>query len=117
MTRRPTIRVLLAAVSFALVLGASALTGERKLSYRLAANFLRLPEGLSLGLVSGLGFDSKDNLFVLCRAKPHVFAFDKDGKYLRSWNGEDFDTPHGLRIDADDNVWIADMASHVVQQF
>jgi sugar lactone lactonase YvrE len=117
MTRRPTIRVLLVAVSFALALGASALTGERKLSYRLSPNFLQLPAGMSLGLVSGLGFDSKDNLFVLCRAKPHVFVFDKDGKYLRSWNGDDFTTPHGLRIDADDNVWIADMASHVVQKF
>ena len=42
--------------------------------------------------------------------------FAPDGKFLRSWDG-DFTTPHGLRIDADDNVWIADMDNHLVQKF
>jgi DNA-binding beta-propeller fold protein YncE len=43
-------------------------------------------------------------------------VFDKDGKHLRSWGG-DFTTPHGIRVAADGNVWIADMANHLVQKF
>jgi DNA-binding beta-propeller fold protein YncE len=45
-----------------------------------------------------------------------VMVFDLDGKFLRSWNGT-FKTPHGLRIDRDDHLWIADMANHLVQKF
>jgi sugar lactone lactonase YvrE len=114
--KRPTFRILLVAASIGLVLGASALTGEKKLSYRLVPNSIQPPPGATLNGVSGLAIDSKDNLFLLQREKPYVMVFDKDGKHVRSWNGE-FTTPHGIRIDDKDNVWIADMANHLVQKF
>jgi DNA-binding beta-propeller fold protein YncE len=116
MRYRPTLRVLLAGISFALVAGASTFTQEAKLTYRLIPNPIQLPEGVALGGVSGLDVDSKDNLFVLQRTSPYVMVYDRDGKFLRSWDG-DFKTPHGLRIDKNGNVWIADMANHLVQKF
>src|SRR5438128_9822879 len=115
----PTVRIALGLVALAVVAGATALTGEKagpKLEFQLVANWPTLPAGMKLGGISAVATDSKDNVYLLHRLKPFVLVFDKDGKFLRSWNG-DFKTPHGLRIDADGNVWIADMANHLVQKF
>jgi DNA-binding beta-propeller fold protein YncE len=118
---RPTLRFFLLVLSIAAIAisaGASALTGEKspKLEYRLSADWPKLPEGMKLGGISAVASDSKDNVYLLQRIKPHVLVFGSDGKFVRSWNG-DFKTPHGLRIDKDDNLWIADMANHLVQKF
>ncbi len=37
-----------------------------------------------------------------------VFQFDKDGKILRRWGAGMFVWPHGIDVDDDGNVWIAD---------
>jgi sugar lactone lactonase YvrE len=98
------------------VAGASTFSQGSKLRYRLVADPVQVPKDVVLGEVTGLGVDSKDNLYLLRREKPYVLVFDKKGKHLRSWNG-DFKTPHGLRIDATDHVWIADVGNHLVQKF
>jgi sugar lactone lactonase YvrE len=116
MKRHPAVRVLLLAVSFAVVAGAGAFSQGSKLAYRLVADPIELPRGVDIGEVTGLDVDSRDNLYVLRRAKPYVLVFDKAGKHLRSWNG-DFKVPHGLRIDRSDHVWIADTGNHLVQEF
>jgi DNA-binding beta-propeller fold protein YncE len=94
------------------------LTGEKAppLEFRQVADWPTLPANVKLGGISAVATDSKDNVFLLQRIKPFVLVFDRDGKFLRSWNG-DFKTPHGLRFDKDDNLWIADMANHLVQKF
>jgi DNA-binding beta-propeller fold protein YncE len=116
---RPILRLLLLFGAVGIVVAAAALSGAKdapKLDYQLAADWPTLPDGMKLDGVSAAAIDAKDNVLVLQRAKPFVLVFDRDGKFLRSWNG-DFKTPHGLRIDADGNVWIADMANHLVQKF
>jgi DNA-binding beta-propeller fold protein YncE len=115
---RSVLRLFVFVLSIGIVAGASALTGEKKakLDYKLVADWPQLPEGMKLGGISAVASDSKDNVYVLHRIKPHVLVFGSDGKFLRSWSA-DFKTPHGLRIDADDNLWIADMANHIVQKF
>ena len=116
MKHTPIFRVLLFVLSVAVVAGAGTFSQGTKLAYRLVADPIQVPAGVTLGEVTGLDVDSKDNLFVLRRAKPYVMVFDKTGKHLRSWNG-DFKTPHGLRIDRSDHVWIADTGNHLVQKF
>ncbi|MBM3995092.1 MAG: hypothetical protein FJ303_13205 [Planctomycetes bacterium] len=116
---RLSVRVLLGLASIAIVIGTTALTFETpgpRLEYKLVADWPTLPPGMKFEGISAAACDAKDSLFVLHRVKPYVMVFDKDGKLLRSWNG-DFKTPHGLRIDSDGNVWIADMANHLVQKF
>jgi sugar lactone lactonase YvrE len=116
MKHSPTLRILLVGVSIAVVAGATSFSQAPKLAYRLVPNPIQVPAGVVLSGFSGLDVDSKDNLFVLQRTEPHVMVFDKDGKHVRSWNG-DFKTPHGLRIDKSDHVWIADVDNHLVQKF
>lgn len=113
---RPSLRLLLLLASVAIVAGATAFTGAKKLEYQLVADWPTLPDGMKLDGISGAATDANDNVFLLNRSKPYVLVFDKTGKFLRSWNG-DFKTPHGLRIDKEGNVWIADMANHLVQKF
>ncbi len=115
----PTLRFVLLCLSLGIIAGATALTGEKsrpKLEYQLVANWPNLPAGMKLGGISAVASDSKDNIYLLHRLKPYVLVLDKDGKLVRSFDG-DFKTPHGLRIDKDDNLWIADMANHLVQKF
>ena len=113
----PIVRVALFLVTAGLLAGATALTGEKTpLEYRLVADWPTLPADLKLGGISAVATDAKDNVYLLHRVKPYVVVFDSAGKFLKSWNG-DFKTPHGLRIDAEGNLWIADMANHLVQKF
>ncbi len=112
-------RLVLLGCAVAIVAGASALTGEKsapKLEFTQVDNWPAWPDNVPRGGVSASAVDSKDNVYLLHRIKPYVLVFDKAGKHLRSWDG-DFKTPHGLRIDADGNIWIADMANHLVQKF
>lgn len=55
-----------------------------------------------------------------------VFQFDLDGKLLRQWGAHTFAWPHGMHVDKDGNVWIADATGfganppdlgHVVMKF
>jgi DNA-binding beta-propeller fold protein YncE len=114
-----SLRVFLMLVALAIVGGATALTGEKtgpKLEFKLVDNWPILDAGMKLGGISAVASDSKDNVYLLQRTKPYVVVLGKDGKVASSWNG-DFTTPHGLRIDKNDIVWIADMDNHLVQKF
>jgi DNA-binding beta-propeller fold protein YncE len=115
--RRSAVRLLSLLLAFALVGVAMALTSEQgpKLEFKLVENWPVL-DGTKLGGISAVASDSKDNIYLLQRTKPFVLVLGKDGKVARSWNG-DFTTPHGMRIDKNDNVWIADMDNHLVQKF
>jgi peptidylamidoglycolate lyase len=92
-----------------------------------------LPEGELLGAVAGVGVDSHDNVFVFRRAgrvwlsadgdptpitRPTVLIFDGcTGRLLSSWGEDRFAMPHGLAVDADDNVWLTDVVLHQVYKF
>lgn len=109
--------LMLASLALFLAL-ATASTGEKKTpDYRLDPKAFTLPDGATFGGVSGVAVDSKDRIFVLQRSKPHVLVLDKAGKQIASWTHDSFKVPHGLRVAPDDSLWIADMSSHLVQNF
>lgn len=90
-----------------------------------------LPEGMVLGQVSGVAVDSHNHVFIFHRAEnswatdkthpiivPTVLCFDgESGKLLASWGENRFLEPHGLRVDAHDNVWVTDRALQQVFKF
>jgi sugar lactone lactonase YvrE len=46
-----------------------------------------------------------------------VIAINRDGRVLRSWGRGMFTVPHGIRVDADGNIWTVDAGSSVVLKF
>ncbi len=54
-----------------------------------------------------------------CEGRPEapLMAFDPDGRLLRAWGEGLTSFPHGLGIDADGNLWVADQGGHQVLKF
>jgi hypothetical protein len=93
-----------------------------------------LPEGWTLGQVSGIAVDGQDNIWVVhrprtmdddekgaqktppetrcCQPAPAVMQFAPDGRLLKSWGGTGgagYGWPkneHGIHVDREGNVWI-----------
>ena len=72
--------------------------------------------------------DSKDNVYVVDRNNHRIQKFNSDGEFLLMWgrnggdgtsgNGEgEFNYPHEIAIDKNDNVYIADSRNHRIQVF
>ena len=100
--------------------------------YQVVHGWPELPEGKLLGHVTGIGVNSRNEVFVFRRAEnsvssgtptqpiagPAVMVFAAaSGKLITSWGEGKFTLPHGLTIDAEDNVWVTDVALHQVLKF
>jgi sugar lactone lactonase YvrE len=84
------------------------------LAYTLVPQAVALPEGTVMGAPASVAFDARGHLFVLTRGERAFFEFDADGKLLRSFGDRLFTRAHGLRIDAEGNLWATDVGAHVV---
>jgi len=83
----------------------------------VSAGFLKFPDEVKLGAVSGVAVDSQDHIYVLQRGEPPLLAFDAEGTYLHGWGQGLFKVAHGLRVDRNDNVWTTDNGNHVLRKF
>jgi DNA-binding beta-propeller fold protein YncE len=127
--------------------GAALFVGQARLEAALAGQAVQapyfevdpywpkpLPNGWLLGMVIGVGVDSRDHVYIVhrgaatlnarteagyplvgpcCSAAPPVLEFDPEGNLVRSWGGKQEGAPytwpgsnHGIAIDHMDNVWI-----------
>jgi peptidylamidoglycolate lyase len=100
-------------------------------SYRLVANWPSIPADFRLGEVAGVALDSHGHVFVFQRAgrgwdtgtvapisEATVLQFDgTSGQLLAKWGAGRFRLPHGLSVDANNNIWLTDAALHQVFKF
>ena len=121
-------------LAFAALLGTSSLvaqSGIPDLTYS-SIDLLKTPPNVYVGEVSGVGANSKGQIFVYTRTG-HPYAtlgdnrtfshggsrllmFDPGGKFVSEW-GQDvygFNAAIGLRVDPQDNVWTIDVAANQV---
>lgn len=84
------------------------------LNYKPAPNSLNLPAGMNFGEVAGVALNSKGHILVFHRGSRPLVEFDSSGKFVRTLGEGLFKSAHGLRIDANDNIWITDIGSHLV---
>lgn len=93
----------------------------------------QLPEGETLGQVSGIGCDSKGDVWVFHRgarawlpdpakagpiAEAAVWRLDgKSGRRLAAWGAKTFLLPHGLTVDGRDHLWLTDVGRHQVFEY
>ena len=97
--------------------------------FQSVPDFLKLPADLYLGEVAGVAINSKDHLFVLSRGNStgpayaasaaQLLEFDADGRFLREigHNLYAWSYAHSVKIDRDDNIWVADKGSDMVIKF
>jgi streptogramin lyase len=100
-----------------------------EIAFDSAENFLRLPEGVNFGEVSGIAVNSKKHVFVLSRANTsgpaygaaaaQLLEFDPSGNFIREIgkNLYAWSFAHTVRVDAHDNIWVTDKGSDMVVRF
>src|SRR5690349_9098169 len=103
--------------------------GVPEIAYRSVPGFLKLPADLYLAEVAGVAVNLKGHVFVFSRgnttgpayaaAAAQLLEFSADGKFLREigHNLYAWSFAHSVKIDKDDNIWVADKGSDMVIKF
>jgi hypothetical protein len=91
--------------------------GPHKIEYEVLDGWERMPEGWSFIEVAGVACDSQDRVYVFNRGAHPMIVFDKEGKFLNAWGEGMFKGPHGIFIDRNDHLWLADDKDHTVHKF
>jgi sugar lactone lactonase YvrE len=77
----------------------------------------KLPDGRKLGQTSAIGVDPGGNIWIFERCGANscagsniapIVKFDSSGKYVTSFGAGMFVFPHGMNVDKDGNIWVAD---------
>jgi DNA-binding beta-propeller fold protein YncE len=97
-----------------------------EIRYHADAEFLKLPADFYFGEVAGVAVNSKKHVFVFSRgnttgpaysaAGAQLLEFGADGKFLREigHNLYAWSYAHAVKVDAQDNIWVADKGSDMV---
>jgi DNA-binding beta-propeller fold protein YncE len=84
------------------------------LGFRALPHFFTGGPGQRRGEASGVALNSKGHIYLFQRAEPMLAEYDPNGRFVRSLGEGLFKHPHGLRIDAKDDIWTTDDESHLV---
>jgi DNA-binding beta-propeller fold protein YncE len=79
-----------------------------------------MPAGTKFGRVSAVSTNRVGAEVYVFQRGPEadpLIVFDNNGRYLRSCGKGSFGTPHGIRVDSDDNVFVTDSSDHQVMKF
>ena len=85
-----------------------------ELGYKIIPDFFELPTNRNFGEAAAVAVNSKGHIFLFQRSEPMLCEYSADGHFIRSLGQGLFVIPHGLRIDARDNLWTTDVGSHMV---
>jgi streptogramin lyase len=98
-------RGLIAAAVFCI--GVVSLTAQPN-PYRRVDNWMQLPSGFQWGIIAAVVPDPDGSLWVLQRSDPPVNRLDRSGKLVASFGSGMFVLPHGLFLDSEGHLWVAD---------
>jgi DNA-binding beta-propeller fold protein YncE len=100
-----------------------------ELKFHSVPDFLKLPPDIHLGEVAGVAVNSKGHIFVFSRGNTtgpaygasaaQLLQFAPDGRFIREigHNLYAWSFAHSVRIDKEDNIWVADKGSDMVIKF
>src|SRR3989454_5563745 len=100
-----------------------------KIRSQSVPDFLKPPPDIYFGEVAGVAVTSRGHVFVFSRGDPtgpaygagaaQLLEFGADGKFIReighhlyAWS-----FAHSVKVDKDDNIWVADKGSDMVIKF
>ena len=105
------------------------LFSQQAIEYTSVENFLKLPPDRYLGEMAGVAVNSKGHVFALSRgnttgpaygaAASQLLEFGPDGKFIREigHNLYAWSFGHSVKVDPEDNIWVADKGSDMVIKF
>lgn len=100
-----------------------------EIRYHSIPDFLKLPPDIYLGEVAGVAVNSNGHVFVFSRGNTtgpayaasaaQLLEFDANGKFVREigHNLYAWSFAHAVRVDKQDNIWVADKGSDMVVKF
>src|SRR5271155_2584042 len=122
-------RVLLGCALCALAVGQFSAQQPPEIRYTSVPDFLKLPADVYLGEVAGVAVNSKGHVFVFSRGNTtgpayaasgaQLLEFDASGKFVREigHNLYAWSYAHSVKIDRQDNIWVADKGSDMIIKF
>jgi DNA-binding beta-propeller fold protein YncE len=95
------------------------LQGGPRLPFTVDPKWPQLPKGYNFGECSGVDVDRQGNVWVFNRGHWPVIQFDRSGKMLQAWSVDAVRimSAHGLRVAPDGNVWLVDVAGHMIFKY
>ena len=126
----PRLPYLVLAAAVSAVMASSALAqAVPEIPFDSVPNLLKLPKDLHLGEASGVAVNSKGHIFVFSRGgnpgpayaarAAQLLEFAPNGQFIREI-GRDlyaWSFAHTVRVDKEDNIWVADKGSDMVIKF
>ena len=97
-----------------LVLLWSVLTSAQTETFHLVPNWWRLPPEAATGAVTAAYPDANGRVFVFRRAEPPILELEASGAFLRSFAANLIVSAHGIRVDSEGRIWVADVGGHAV---
>ena len=100
-----------------------------EIPFQARSDFLKLPDNVYFGEISGVAVNSKGHIFVLSRgnvtgpayaaAATQLLEFDEKGNYVREigHNLYAWSYAHTVKADPQDNIWVTDKGSDMVVKF
>lgn len=83
-------------------------------AFEVIPGFFKPPVDGNFIQPTGVAVNSAGHIFVFNKGNKQLMEFDATGQYLRSLGHGLFKSPHGLRIDRNDNIWTTDTETHLV---
>jgi sugar lactone lactonase YvrE len=83
----------------------------------VSTGFLAMPPGEEIGAMSAVAAGKDDRVYVLHRGPKPLMAFDRQGRFLKSWGQGLFELAHGLRVAPDGSVWTTDNKNNKLRHF
>jgi hypothetical protein len=90
--------------------------GRGEYTYRVIADWAKLPDGWSFRDVAAVAVDHQDQVYAFNRGDHPMMVFDRHGNFLRSWGEGRFPRAHGLHIGPDETLYCTDDGDHTVRR-
>lgn len=88
--------------------------------YEVVPNFMKMPPNVYMGEGIGVDINSKGHIFVnTCAQQTRNFEFDEKGNFIREIGKDSYANVfcHGLRVDAQDNIWVSDEGANSIVKY
>ncbi len=100
-------------VSVILILTHSNVQGQN-LELTSDLDFISVPGHASISTPTGVAVNSHNHVFITSSGPEKLVEYDAKGQYVRELIPGILLGPHGVRVDAQDNIWVTDLELHQV---